>query len=260
MIIVNNCGYDYRHPAGFDLLRLHGSGDYLLLLIRTAAFFEIDGTCLDTPPNTAVLYQKTAHVHYGCRDHVFDNDWIHFDITGEESLLESLDIPFDQPFTLPDILPLSEYVRLIALERFAPRRQQEKILDPLMHALLYSLSAQYHAGQDDRFENRYFVPLHQIRMDIRNAPYKKWDVSAIAKSAHLSLTHFQRLYKGFFGTTCIQDIIQARIRSAQFYLRTTDMTIQALAAFCGYESELHFMRQFKKYTGLTPSQYRKRHL
>ena len=34
------------------------------------------------------------------------------------------------------------------------------------------------------------------------------------------------------------------------------MTVQALAAFCGYENELHFMRQFKKCTGLTPSGYR----
>ena len=32
--------------------------------------------------------------------------------------------------------------------------------------------------------------------------------------------------------------------------------VAILAVFCGYESELHFMRQFKKYTGLTPSGYR----
>ena len=34
------------------------------------------------------------------------------------------------------------------------------------------------------------------------------------------------------------------------------MDIASVAALCGYENQLHFMRQFKKFTGLTPSQYR----
>lgn len=34
------------------------------------------------------------------------------------------------------------------------------------------------------------------------------------------------------------------------------MSIRSLADFCGYENELHFMRQFKKFVGMTPSQYR----
>ena len=78
----------------------------------------------------------------------------------------------------------------------------------------------------------------------------------LAERMHLSISHFQHLYREFFGTSCIRDVIDARIAYAQYYLTTTEMSIQALAVFCGYESELHFMRQFKKYTGLTPSGYR----
>jgi len=36
------------------------------------------------------------------------------------------------------------------------------------------------------------------------------------------------------------------------------MSIRNLADFCGYENELHFMKQFKQYEGMTPSEYRKR--
>lgn len=54
----------------------------------------------------------------------------------------------------------------------------------------------------------------------------------------------------------MKDLIQARIESSKFYLRTSDLPVEAVAHCCGYESELHYMRQFKKMTGLTPTQYR----
>jgi AraC family transcriptional regulator of arabinose operon len=54
----------------------------------------------------------------------------------------------------------------------------------------------------------------------------------------------------------MQEVIMARIERAKFYLTTTDMSIKALSDFCGYESDLHFIRQFKKKEGLTPTEYR----
>ena len=57
----------------------------------------------------------------------------------------------------------------------------------------------------------------------------------------------------------MQDLISARIEHAKLQLRLSDMSVSSLALFCGYENELHFMRQFKKRTGLTPSQYRETH-
>lgn len=260
MIIINNCGFDSRHPAALDMRRPYGSGDYTLLLVKSDAFFEIDGSIINTAPNIAILYDKTAFVHYGCHKPHYNDDWIHFDFEDTEMLLEKLDIPLNHPFPLSDIISLTEYVRLIVMEKYSTHLYRKQIMDSLMRALLYSLSAQNHAKQDERLENKYFLTLNQIRMNIQNAPHKKWNVHSIAKEANLSPSHFQRLYKNFFGTTCIQDIIQSRIKYAQLYLRTTDMTIQSLSTFCGYDNELHFMRQFKKYTGLTPSQYRKLHM
>jgi AraC family transcriptional regulator of arabinose operon len=55
----------------------------------------------------------------------------------------------------------------------------------------------------------------------------------------------------------MQEVILARIERAKFYLTTTDMSIKSLSDFCGYENELHFVRQYKAKEGLTPSQYRK---
>ncbi len=260
MIVVSNCGFDSRHRTDFDIRRVNGNGVYTLLFIKTEAFFEIDGKFIDTAPNTAILYDRNAYIHYGCHAQFYSDDWIHFDFLEEENLIEKLVLPLNHPFPLTDTTLLTEYVKIIVSKNLSSHLYKEQIIDSLMHTLLYSLAEQIYVSKDKRLKNKYFRRLNQIRMNIQNAPQKKWDVASIAREVNLSPTHFQRLYKSFFDTTCIQDIIQSRIKNAQFYLRTTNMSIQALSAFCGYDNELHFMRQFKKYTGMTPSEYRKMHL
>ena len=84
MIIVGNCGFDSRHRAGFDIRRPNGNGFYTLIFIKTEAFFEIDGEIVNTAPNTAILYDKTAYVHYGCHTQTYSDDWVRFDFAEEE--------------------------------------------------------------------------------------------------------------------------------------------------------------------------------
>ena len=81
----------------------------------------------------------------------------------------------------------------------------------------------------------------------------------MSESLYISISHFQHLYKEFFDVSCQTDIINARIRLAEFYLSTTDLSVKEIADLCGYENELHFMRQFKKITKNTPTECRKKH-
>ena len=36
---IINVGFDYKHPADFKIQRPNGSGDYILLILRSPAFF-----------------------------------------------------------------------------------------------------------------------------------------------------------------------------------------------------------------------------
>lgn len=81
----------------------------------------------------------------------------------------------------------------------------------------------------------------------------------MAEYVHISPSYLQHLYRELFGISCIQEVIQARLNTARFYLRTTDISVQSISVLCGYENELHFMRQFKKFTDMTPSQYRQKY-
>ena len=64
-------------------------------------------------------------------------------------------------------------------------------------------------------------------------------------------------YKEAFHTTCMQDLIKSRIQYSKNALVYSGQSISKIALHAGYNSTEHFCRQFKKYTGMRPSQYRK---
>ena len=260
MITVNVCGYDSMHKVALDRSYPAGYEDYTLLLIKTESFFVKGDKTIDMPPNTIMIYGRHSPIHYGCREPHYNDDWIHFELHDEDTgFLERLGLPIDTPFVLPYMGTLTDYSKLIVLEKLSTHSNKKEVINALMHALLYSIANQLEAESHSTNRNKYYYPINELRMEILNSPYKKWDTPELADRVHLSISHFQHLYKEFFGVTCIQDIINARIKQAQFYLCTSEMSISSLAVFCGYENELHFMRQFKKFTGLTPTQFREIH-
>lgn len=260
MIKVNACGYDSMHKIVLDSFCPDGYEDYALLLIKTDSWFETGGTVTDMPPGSVMIYAPHSYVHYGCREAHYNDDWIHFELQDEDSdLLQKLALPVNLPFSLPYLGTLTDYSKLVVQEKLSSHPRKSAVADSLMRALLYSLADQLHTASDDNENHKYYYLMNELRTEILNAPCKKWDTPELAGKLHLSISHFQHLYKQFFGVTCIQDVINARIKQAQLYLCISEMSVSSLALFCGYENELHFMRQFKKFTGMTPSQYRKSH-
>ncbi len=105
----------------------------------------------------------------------------------------------------------------------------------------------------------YYDKLLEIRKNIHSRPGEKWTVDSICSQVNLSRSYFQLLYRQTFGITCINDVIESKIKLACDLLSSTNDTVSAISLKCGYESDVHFMRQFKKLTGCTPSEYRKKH-
>lgn len=102
-----------------------------------------------------------------------------------------------------------------------------------------------------------YSQLQNARRRILESPQLDWNVDDIAHEAGISKSYFQRLYRETFNTSCMDDIINARIERAKRLLENTDRQIGDIAEECGYASGSHFMRQFRQKTGLTASEYRK---
>jgi AraC-like DNA-binding protein len=68
-----------------------------------------------------------------------------------------------------------------------------------------------------------------------------------------------RLFSEIKGVTIEQFIIQQKVDRAKEMILSTRMSLTEIAYELHYSSASHFTNQFKKITGISPSQYKKRH-
>lgn len=52
----------------------------------------------------------------------------------------------------------------------------------------------------------------------------------------------------------MSDVIESRIKEL---LIESDLQVGEISSLCGYQNDVHFIRQFKKLTTLTPTEYRR---
>lgn len=78
----------------------------------------------------------------------------------------------------------------------------------------------------------------------------------LADHFYISNYYLSHQFKRFTGFTLINYIQLTRIRNAQLLLQTTNQRITEIADSCGFNSFSQFNRTFRKYSGLSPSQFR----
>lgn len=83
---INNIGYNHSHDADFIINRPNGSGDYLLLLLKTNAIFKFGENEVTTSPDSFILFKQDTPQLYRSAGGVFSNDWFHFSIDKEDEI------------------------------------------------------------------------------------------------------------------------------------------------------------------------------
>lgn len=85
-----------------------------------------------------------------------------------------------------------------------------------------------------------------------------WDLSLteLASVINITPTYFASLFKCSMGISPHQYVIQQRVEKAKLMLKKTDLAIADIALQVGFSSQSHLTQQFKRLTGMTPSQIR----
>ena len=94
---------------------------------------------------------------------------------------------------------------------------------------------------------------------ISNHYAEEISTETLAKTVHLSQSHFCHLFKDVFGMSAKEYLVSIRIQKACELLKTSSMSITDIAFNCGFTDANYFSRAFRKTKGTSPSEYKKSH-
>ncbi|NOX54058.1 MAG: helix-turn-helix transcriptional regulator, partial [Planctomycetes bacterium] len=132
---------------------------------------------------------------------------------------------------------IAELSRIDSLENLAPWLHQtlERILDSLYRHRFSARTALLARALD--YLQQHFA--ENIGRD------------DVARIAHLSPSHFSRLFRQYTGQTFTEMLVRLRIQRAAELLSQTDKPIALVAAESGFSDQSHFTKTFGKIMGLT---------
>lgn len=105
------------------------------------------------------------------------------------------------------------------------------------------------------------LPIHCVRaMDyISDNIQRNVTVAEVSEYVGLDRTYFSKLFKKETGQNISTYIMCKKIQTAQNMLLYSEFSCADIAQYLGFASHSHFTENFKNYSGLTPTEYRKRY-
>ncbi|MFX3633055.1 MAG: helix-turn-helix domain-containing protein [Candidatus Pristimantibacillus sp.] len=148
---------------------------------------------------------------------------------------------------------LSRYVRLFLVKTYAAEEEAVLVLKQLM---IHLLRGDRQTPVEKKDSNQLTEAIHEIANYVKQNPGIPHRVEDLAMRAQLSPRYFSMKFKEMIGMSVQTYMIQTRIERAQHLLMHAGMNVTEVADALGYRDIFFFSRQFKQYTGRSPSEIR----
>jgi AraC-like DNA-binding protein len=133
---------------------------------------------------------------------------------------------------------------------FYNRLMDQPLLEQKVKVLEAFLAERLHKAKQDQKKMHLVEGLcHSIS---RNND--SFDLDRLAAEFGFSERYIQRLFLNYVGITPKSFFSVQRFNKSLGLVRSANMSLTNIAYECGYYDQAHFIKEFKSYTGLTPSQ------
>lgn len=234
--------------------------DYCLFFIKSPAVFVINGKERSFAGKTVIVFSNNTPRCCRCSEAapiIFDS--INFRMSTTELLyLTSLGIPLDTPIQLSESVVIQNTLSSLQTQSLYSDKYSADFADCSLRLIFMNISEQFRqssSGINNGIPR--YRELKKLREDIFSDPARDWNIDDVCREMNIGRTYFHRLYSKSFGCSFLQDVIESRITYASELLVTSSLSVNLVAEECGFESDSYFMRQFKKHTGYTPSDFRR---
>lgn len=207
-------------------------------------------------PYTAFFIPAGCPHEYYTNGDTWDTHWIVPGGSACEDMLKTMG--FDEPviFSIPE-----EEIKFLD---HCFRRMHEAVIADRVHGnfrasgYLYSFLIEFSriSTKKDKGSIR-TNPVVTKALDFIDANYmKKIDMNMLSESAEISTQHLCRLFRTTLNCRPMEYIAKRRIQAAKELLSKTNKTTEQIAEETGFCDSSYFCKLFKRYEGITPSQFR----
>lgn len=131
----------------------------------------------------------------------------------------------------------------------------------ILAALLTEIARLNRPSEEDRVEEETGKLTNMITRVLDFVSYHYMEdikIEDLAKSCHISETHFRRVFTSYMKISPLEYINTVRVHTACELLQKTDDPVADIAHKCGFTTNSTFNRNFKQIMGVTPIEWRKR--
>ena len=197
-----------------------------------------------------LLFLKNGLRHFGKYETCKGTSWLyaHFTVseTGDEKM--QLDLPkMARDNELKGIYKEFEELNLAF-------HSSDEVNNWLCNAKLYEFLVRLAVGEN----TREITLTDKVKGFIGENIRKDFSVQLVKDSFFLSYSHLASVFKKETGLSMGQYHNKIRMEEACRLLRSTSMTVGEIASELGFSDMLYFSRRFHSYSGLSPTEYRRK--
>lgn len=233
--------------APFHVFRANTSGTFLLASDGGAGQVMLEGQWMRLGAGSACL--SPPHIRYALRampNQRWQFCWVRYE--GEET-----DVPIpraDTPILAPfDAGPL--HSAIVGLQREFHGVNDSAAISLWIEMIhLYVLRFARGQKSDNRLAHLWHVVDEKVGQE--------WTLDELARRAGVSREHLRRLCQAELGRSPLQHLTSLRMRRAMQLLSSSDDKMEVIAERVGYGDLYSFSKAFRRWSGFTPSSFRKR--
>ena len=259
---INNCGYYRVHTTPvIETPHPEGRNDYQLLYIAAGkGEFYFKGSkepTIVTKGNMILFRPGEPQVYYYYAVDKTEVYWVHFTGWKVEEYLKRYELPSHENVFYTGVSHdypwiYNQMIRELQIQRV----NYEDMISLHMHHIFISINRYIKEGRETK--NDTISDVERAAHYFKENYNKQISIEQYAEEHLMSVNWFIHSFKNVMKMSPMQYIISLRIAMAKGYLENSTKNIAEISNEVGYENALYFSRLFRKSTGMTPTEYRKR--
>jgi len=251
-----------RASSDYRVERRVSAGYDILLCLRGGGWVQMHG--MDFPVRqgeVAWIDGSHPHAHWADQQHPWELLWLRIDGKNLASIAEALGV------TRAPVFGHAQRIRepgRIIRRIFHLLESRPAALDAALNAELAALVTWCFRVRESEASavvmgNRDYAPaVRRILDQLSVYYYRRWRMGELADLAGCSVPHMYRIFRRATQLTPRMWLRRERMHHAQRRLVETADSVKEIAEQVGYGDAFYFSRDFKRFAGVAPSQFRVR--